>query len=203
MFLCFCISCFRSPFISHDECLHLSNSLKNCKESLADSANFGSRAENQTKRAIAHHWLRGNFSASTECITCGVGFQMNGGDGQRCSRCYTVVHCDSACAARVVAQSCRPLHERLLLTQNNVACNVPADERHPLCVFVNSRSGGGEGAEIAARLRRLLDERQVYLLEQGGPAAGLARFATVSGARLLVCGGDGTVNWVLNNVKGV
>lgn len=74
--------------------------------------------------------------------------------------------------------------------------------RTPLAVFVNSKSGGGEGATVLARFRRLLDDRQIFELDgRQSPERGLKIFSTLPNARVLVCGGDGTVNWIFNYVS--
>eukprot|EP00755_Sulcionema_specki_P013124 Sspe_Gene.53158::Locus_29409_Transcript_1_1_Confidence_1.000_Length_1015::g.53158::m.53158/K00901/dgkA, DGK; diacylglycerol kinase (ATP) len=73
----------------------------------------------------------------------------------------------------------------------------------PVLAFVNSRSGGGQGREIILRLRRLLNPTQVVDLAAEDPASAFRRFRAIPRLRILVCGGDGTVGWVLSALKAV
>lgn len=67
----------------------------------------------------------------------------------------------------------------------------------PLLAFVNVKSGGCQGAEIIDTLRKMLNPCQVFDLMQDGPLPGLHVFSKVKEYRILICGGDGTVGWVL------
>ena len=52
-------------------------------------------------------------------------------------------------------------------------------------------------------MRKLLTNEQVISLmdeEPRGPGRGLREYAHVRGLRILVCGGDGTVGWILQEL---
>ena len=68
----------------------------------------------------------------------------------------------------------------------------------PLLVFVNRGSGGRQGAATLLHLRRLLSPYQVVDMDQGNAEEVLQSFGTAGRFRVLACGGDGTVGWVLS-----
>ncbi|XP_070533846.1 diacylglycerol kinase theta-like isoform X3 [Ptychodera flava] len=68
----------------------------------------------------------------------------------------------------------------------------------PLLVFVNVKSGGCQGVELIQNVKKLVNPHQVFDLDQGGPLPGLHVFSQLKKYRLLICGGDGTVGWVLS-----
>ena len=69
--------------------------------------------------------------------------------------------------------------------------------------FVNMRSGVQNGASITNDLVALLGKDNVFDLSQGGPRDGLLKHRATKDLRVLACGGDGTVGWVLSGLEEV
>eukprot|EP00927_Polykrikos_kofoidii_P054923 TRINITY_DN49265_c0_g1_i1.p1 TRINITY_DN49265_c0_g1~~TRINITY_DN49265_c0_g1_i1.p1 ORF type:complete len:615 (+),score=101.75 TRINITY_DN49265_c0_g1_i1:213-2057(+) len=75
---------------------------------------------------------------------------------------------------------------------------ITGKDCRPLLVFVNSRSGGGQGADVLRELRGLLHWVQAVDLQLEGPESALRWWSrTHLKYRILVAGGDGTVGWIL------
>ena len=74
----------------------------------------------------------------------------------------------------------------------------------PLLVFVNGKSGGRRGERLKTALACAPDLDAVDVVDLGaarGPEAALRAHGHVEGLRILVCGGDGTVAWVLQALE--
>lgn len=88
----------------------------------------------------------------------------------------------------------------LRMKQRYELIDLPPDAR-PLLVFINKKSGAQRGDSLSQRLNILLNPVQVFELSSTqGPEVGLYLFRKVPHFRVLVCGGDGTVGWVLNAI---
>jgi len=101
------------------------------------------------------------------------------------------------------------------LSYSNKAAEVPVQDQNgyivgdeflpdttftPLLVFVNSRSGPQQGHLLTTQLRGLLNPIQIWDLADGDPESILRSFSVFTRLRILVCGGDGTVSWIVNTI---
>uniref|UniRef100_A0AAZ3PEU7 Diacylglycerol kinase n=1 Tax=Oncorhynchus tshawytscha TaxID=74940 RepID=A0AAZ3PEU7_ONCTS len=71
---------------------------------------------------------------------------------------------------------------------------LPSPLMKPVLVFVNPKSGGNQGTKVLQMFMWILNPRQVFDLSQGG----LELYRKVPNLRILACGGDGTVGWILS-----
>ncbi|GAY48232.1 hypothetical protein CUMW_110160 [Citrus unshiu] len=127
-----------------------------------------------------------------------VGLKSNNEKNIECSKVDGSVHSNST------------HNESIQKTGGTVICgqvkkyslvDVPQDAR-PLLVFINAKSGGQLGHYLRRRLNMLLNPAQVFELSASqGPEVGLELFSNFQYFRVLVCGGDGTVAWVLNAIE--
>ncbi|XP_026136105.1 diacylglycerol kinase theta-like [Carassius auratus] len=134
------------------------------------------------------------------------------------SHLVTITHVYSEQGAVVLQISCFSEAERIyMLAKDTTISGKPlyslvipeimqsklAKGSCPLLVFVNPKSGGLKGREILYSFRKLLNPHQVFELTSGGPLPGLHTFRDVPHFRILVCGGDGTVGWVLGVLESI
>eukprot|EP01018_Ginkgo_biloba_P002968 Gb_31727 [translate_table: standard] len=174
--------------------------LRRRKSKRGNKSLFHSHISNGTVNACedrtgdSHKKLNGVTAAYKKCN----GFE-NGGDSS--------LHDESG---RGAAGSKQDQTERALGNHNNDSQGIkqryelvglPPDSR-PLLVFINRKSGAQHGASLRRRFNILLNPIQVFeLSSKQGPEMGLALFDQVPHFRVLVCGGDGTVGWVLSAIE--
>ncbi|XP_070759610.1 diacylglycerol kinase, alpha b [Enoplosus armatus] len=163
----------------------------------------------------AHDWIRVDCN-STKCQVCHKKIKTL--VGRRCVWCQEMRH-DECVFSGLSACDCGPLRDHILppwaiyavskeedtsllnvTPDGHILQIVPVPDTHPLLVFVNPKSGGKQGERVLRKFQYLLNPRQVYNLSNGGPAPGLHFFHNLHEYRILVCGGDGTVGWLLDAI---
>uniref|UniRef100_A0A663LTD0 Diacylglycerol kinase n=1 Tax=Athene cunicularia TaxID=194338 RepID=A0A663LTD0_ATHCN len=160
---------------------------------------------------MQHTWIEGN--SPVKCDRCHKSIKCYQGiTGLHCVWCQVTLH--NKCASHVKPEcDGGPLRDHILLP--SYICPVAAGTRqgratlsalqisprpgtHPLLVLVNPKSGGRQGERVLRKFHYLLNPRQVYNLDRGGPTPGLSFFRDTPDFRVLACGGDGTVGWILD-----
>uniref|UniRef100_A0A8C4ZJQ9 Diacylglycerol kinase n=1 Tax=Gadus morhua TaxID=8049 RepID=A0A8C4ZJQ9_GADMO len=145
----------------------------------------------------AHDWISADCS-SRKCKVCHK--KIKHFVGSRCVWCQEMRHDD--CLKSCVTCECGLLKDHILPPWAIYAFSgiVPVPDIHPLLVFVNPKSGGKQGERVLRKFQYLLNPRQIYNLRNGGPVPGLNFFRSLHDYRILVCGGDGTVGWILDAI---
>ncbi|KAG8007924.1 Diacylglycerol kinase alpha, partial [Nibea albiflora] len=163
----------------------------------------------------AHDWIRADGN-STKCQVCHKKIKTLA--GRRCVWCQEMRH-DECVLSGLSTCDCGPLRDHILppwaihsvskeedtsllnvTPDGHILQIVPIPDTHPLLVFVNPKSGGKQGERVLRKFQYLLNPRQVYNLSNGGPAPGLHFFRNLREYRILACGGDGTVGWLLDAI---
>lgn len=136
--------------------------------------------------------------------------------GQRCGWCHQSFHdscakddliCDFGKLRNFILppfalRACRSKKAPNLHLKEITPIPEWGDEWSPLIVIANSSSGANEADEVLSVFKKLLNTIQVFYLTSRGPTEALeiAKLSPVK-CRIVVCGGDGTVAWVLNEVQ--
>ncbi|EFN76051.1 Diacylglycerol kinase theta [Harpegnathos saltator] len=117
-----------------------------------------------------------------------------------------IIYEDSNKAVRALYTLRESKHEDkhlLVMLLPNVEPSMVPSGVQPLLIFVNLKSGGCQGPQLLSSFRKLLNPYQVFDLENGGPLPGLYVFRHIKDYKILVCGGDGTIGWVLQCLDNV
>ncbi|CAB4017296.1 diacylglycerol kinase delta-like, partial [Paramuricea clavata] len=203
------LSCEVCTYTVHKQCAV--RAVDKCKwTSLETIGNKEKLSEYSDPFAMAHQWMQLNISPGSRCYVCdkSCGGKKNPQD-RKCLWCGLSVHsfCESSSTARA----------KCSLGENNLSILPPtalafsakpgmlmeATRPHhgnPLLVFVNTRSGDNQGVKFLRKFKQLLNPAQVFDLSFGGPAQGLKLFQHLDLFRVLVCGGDGSVGWVMTEI---
>ncbi|KAG8586097.1 hypothetical protein GDO81_005254 [Engystomops pustulosus] len=199
------LSCEVCKFKAHKRCAV--RATNNCKWTTL--ASIGKDIiEDEDGIAMPHQWLEGNLPVSAKCAvcdkTCGSVLRLQ---DWRCLWCKAMVHtaCKDQYSRKCPLGQCKvsiipPTALNSIDSDGFWKATCPPSCASPLLVFVNSKSGDNQGVKFLRRFKQLLNPAQVFDLMNGGPHLGLRLFQKFDNFRILVCGGDGSVGWVLAEI---
>ncbi|XP_043550377.1 diacylglycerol kinase eta isoform X3 [Chiloscyllium plagiosum] len=199
------LSCEVCKFKAHKRCAV--RAINNCKWTTL--ASIGKDIiEDEDGIAMPHQWLEGNLPVSAKCAvcdkTCGSVLRLQ---DWRCLWCKAMVHtaCKELYPRKCPLGQCKvsiipPTALNSIDSDGFWKASCPPSCASPLLVFVNSKSGDNQGVKFLRRFKQLLNPAQVFDLMNGGPHLGLRLFQKFDNFRILVCGGDGSVGWVLSEI---
>ncbi|XP_061917633.1 diacylglycerol kinase eta isoform X1 [Entelurus aequoreus] len=199
------LSCEVCKFKAHKRCAV--RATNNCKWTTL--ASIGKDIiEDEDGIAMPHQWLEGNLPVSAKCAvcdkTCGSVLRLQ---DWRCLWCKAMVHtaCMDSYPRKCPLGQCKvsiipPTALNSIDSDGFWKATCPPSCASPLLVFVNSKSGDNQGVKFLRRFKQLLNPAQVFDLVNGGPHLGLRLFQKFDNFRILVCGGDGSVGWVLSEI---
>ncbi|XP_056102140.1 diacylglycerol kinase epsilon [Rhinichthys klamathensis goyatoka] len=202
----FCDCC---GICADEQCIHRADRILSCKEIMTQS---------KTDGRFCHQWVRGNVPLASYCAECKqqCGTQPKLCD-YRCVWCQATVHDD--CLSSLSDDLCDLGEFRSVIIPPYYLYQVnKLRRRHPdeyskiaaLCgcgwtpvlILANTRSGNNMGEVLLGEFRTLLNPVQVFDLSELPPskALQLCTLLPPGSVRVLVCGGDGTVGWVLDAI---
>uniref|UniRef100_A0A9R1SQS2 Diacylglycerol kinase n=2 Tax=Cyprinus carpio TaxID=7962 RepID=A0A9R1SQS2_CYPCA len=199
------LSCEVCKFKAHKRCAV--RATNNCKWTTL--ASIGKDIiEDEDGISMPHQWLEGNLPVSAKCAvcdkTCGSVLRLQ---DWRCLWCKAMVHtaCMDLYPRKCPLGQCKvsiipPTALNSIDSDGFWKATCPPSCASPLLVFVNSKSGDNQGVKFLRRFKQLLNPAQVFDLVNGGPHLGLRLFQKFDNFRILVCGGDGSVGWVLSEI---
>ncbi|XP_033117260.1 diacylglycerol kinase epsilon-like [Anneissia japonica] len=214
----YCDSC---GICADDTCVQVANRVFPCKlhPCLPNRSKQYGIQHRGNNAMFKHQWVRGNLPISSYCEVCK---KLCGNEprlcGLRCTWCQRTTHdecekikyesCDFGKYCNIVIPpNC--LHLDLVGWRGrrhwsaSEIVNPPLyREWSPLVVLANRKSGNQEGELILRTFRSLLNPVQVIDLSELPPerALQICHLLPERTFRILVCGGDGTVGWVLNAI---
>ncbi|KAI8803671.1 ATP-NAD kinase-like domain-containing protein [Cladochytrium replicatum] len=161
----------------------------------------------RTSGSNDHQWIPLFPKRDSLCSTCGENINTI---GRKCAWCQQTCH--SRCTP-VPSCPLGPIHN-IVIPPSLVSASLtfqkpPGKDLTPLLCFINPKSGTSTDAPVLLTcLYEMLNPCQVVDLSRADPAKILRALASghrwwLEKCRVVICGGDGTVGWVLSLIEEV
>ncbi|GFR92443.1 diacylglycerol kinase [Elysia marginata] len=170
----------------------------------------------KTSQVLNHHWVEGNCAG--KCDRCRKSIKSyNGVTGLHCRWCHVTLH--NKCASQMKPE-CDLGEYRPHVLPPTAVCPAVLERRSAGGKTASEKSTDGEeggsgcgeqaegdgGMSLTPCSETAQFDGQVesvYNMVKDGPLVGLQFFKDVPNARVLVCGGDGSVGWLLDTMDKV
>uniref|UniRef100_A0A8B9J0D8 Diacylglycerol kinase n=1 Tax=Amazona collaria TaxID=241587 RepID=A0A8B9J0D8_9PSIT len=201
--------CAACKIVVHTPCIEQLEKINfRCKPSFRES---GSRNVREPI-VVRHHWVHRRRQEG-KCRQCGKGFQQKFAFHSKeivaisCSWCKQAYHSKVSCfmlqhieePCSLGAHAAVVVPPTWILRVRRPQNPLKSSKKKKRTSFKRKSSKkGAEGAKIIQSFMWYLNPRQVFDLSQGGPKEALELYRKVHNLRILACGGDGTVGWILS-----
>ncbi|XP_041352242.1 diacylglycerol kinase zeta-like isoform X2 [Gigantopelta aegis] len=201
-----CIAC---RLIAHTSCIPL------LKEGILPAKCKPTFQDDPNKALIpdGHHWLL-RYTVVGRCKGCGEEFSGKDFKSISCSWCKIAYHIEKCFYQVKSDEECSfGIHAHIIVRPSWITKTPQANKDElkpfnikvfryplskPLIVFINPKSGGQQGLKVLEDFHGLLNPRQVFNLAVENPKFGLELYRQLPHLRILACGGDGTIGWILS-----
>ncbi|XP_027007497.1 diacylglycerol kinase iota isoform X4 [Tachysurus fulvidraco] len=207
--------CAACKIVVHTACIEQLDKINfRCKPTFREG-----NSRNIRDNVLRHHWVHRRRQEG-KCRQCGKSFQQKFFHSKEiiaisCSWCKQAFHNKVTCfMLQQIEEPCSlGAHAGVIVPPSWIIKvrkpqeakwrpfmlkPVPSPLMKPVLVFVNPKSGGNQGNKLLQMFMWSLNPRQVFDLSQGGPREALELYRKVPNLRILACGGDGTVGWILS-----
>uniref|UniRef100_A0A8C3LK74 Diacylglycerol kinase n=1 Tax=Chrysolophus pictus TaxID=9089 RepID=A0A8C3LK74_CHRPC len=199
--------CAACKIVVHNACMEQLEKINfRCKPTFREGSSRSPR-----ENFVRHHWVHRRRQEG-KCKQCGKGFQQKFSFHSKeivaisCSwcklafhnkvTCFMLHHIEEPCSLGAHAAVIVPPTWIIKVKKPQVTTSTRRKKRTSFKRKASKR--GNDGTKVLQMFMWYLNPRQVFDLSQEGPKDALELYRKVPNLRILACGGDGTVGWILS-----